>query len=151
MNGEIEINTGLNGFIMIDRIATVTSSHITGTKSFADAPVYLCLESLAQLGAFHIRWLIDFSRHVFLLKIVSCSLPLCRILNGDYTLSGRIISRSETAFSCKLRTEMDGKAAITGDFLYASIDYDANFKKETLHHHYRKLFSCLQNDLKTGY
>lgn len=151
MNGEIEINTGLNGFIMIDRIAAVTSSHITGRKSFSDAPAYLGLESLAQLGAFHLRWLIDFSRHVFLLKIVSCSLPVSLILNGDYTISGRIISRSETAFSCKLTTEVDGKEAIAGDFLYASVDYDTNFKKETLHHHYRKLFSCLQNDLKTGY
>jgi len=150
MDTEIVINTGLNGFIMLDGIAAVTDSHITGTRYFSDAPVYLGLESLAQLGAFHVRRLIDFSRHVFLLKIVNCSLPAGHGLNGEYALSGKIINRSDAAFLSRLRAEREGEKAIEGDFLYASIDYDTNFRKETLRHHYRKLFSCLQNDLKTG-
>ena len=151
MDTEIVINTGMNGFIMLDEITAVTGSHIMGRRYFSHSPSYLALESLAQLGAFHIRRLIDFSRHVFLLKIVSCSLPTGVALDGNYLLSGKLISRSDAAFSYLLKAEMEERVAIVGDFLYASIDYDTNFKNKTLRHHYRKLFSCLQNDLKTGY
>jgi hypothetical protein len=150
MTAEMEINSGLNGFIMLDGITSVTESHIAGTRYFSDAPVCLGLESLAQLGALHIRRLIDFSRHVFLLKIVNCSLPAGHGLNGEYTLTGKIINRSDAAYLIRLRSEREGEKVIEGDFLFAAIDYDTNFKKETLRHHYRKLCSCLQNDLKTG-
>jgi hypothetical protein len=150
MNAEIVINTGLDGFIMLDRIKTVNSSYITGTRYFSDAPVYLGLESLAQIGAFHVRKLVDFSRHVFLLKIAQCSLPADQVLNGEYMLTGSLISRSDTAFSYRLNAELENKAVIEGHFIYASVDYNQNFRKEALRRHYQEVFSCLQNDLKTG-
>jgi hypothetical protein len=135
---------------MLDSITAVSDYRITGTRYFSDAPVYLGIESLAQLGAFHIRQLIDFSRHVFLVKIVSFSVTAGQALTGEYMLSGRLLSRSDASFSYRLKADGERKTTIEGNFLYASTDYDKNFRKEMLHHHYRNVFSCLRNDLKTG-
>ena len=55
MGKEIVIHTGLAGFVMLDSIREVSTSRIVGTRSLSGVPVYLGLESLAQLGAYHIR------------------------------------------------------------------------------------------------
>ncbi|MCX5855519.1 MAG: hypothetical protein NTZ24_13295 [Deltaproteobacteria bacterium] len=150
MDAEIVVHTGLNAFTVLDRIEGISASHITGSRSFSDAPVYLGLEALAQLGAFYIRHLVGFNRHVFLLKIVNCSLPSPHILKGEYSLSGRLLSRSASAFSCRLKAGKGNTGVMEGDFLYASIDYDGNFKKDILQRYYRKMFACLHSDLKRG-
>ncbi len=149
MDANIVINTGLAGFIMLDRVLEVSSSRIIGAKSFTGVPAYLRLESLAQLGAFHIRYVTGFSRHVFLIKIVSCSIPLRTAMEGEYVLSGNLVGRSDSSFRCFLKAEKDKETAAEAELLYAAVDYDHNFKKGILHDHYTKVFSCLQRDLKT--
>jgi hypothetical protein len=133
---------------MLDRVLEVSASRIIGTRSFAGAPPYLPLESLAQLGAFHIRYITGFSRHVFLIKIVSCSIPLA--MEGEYVLSGNLLGRTDSSFRSLVKAERDREAAAEAELLYAAVDYDHNFKKGILHDHYKKVFSCLQRDLKTG-
>ena len=150
MDAKIVINTGLAGFIMLDRVLEVTSSRIIGAKSFTGVPAYLRLESLAQLGAFHIRYVTGFCRHVFLIKIVSCSIPLRTAMEGEYVLSGNLVGRSDSSFRCFLKAEKDKETAAEAELLYAAVDYDHNFKKGILHDHYTKVFSCLQRDLRTG-
>ena len=150
MDANIVINTGLAGFIMLDRVLEVTASRIVGTKSFTGVPAYLPLESLAQLGAFHIRYITGFSRHVFLIKIVSCSIPLRTAMEGEYVLSGNLVGRSDSSFRSFVKAEKDKETAAEAELLYAAVDYDHNFKKGILHDHYTKVFSCLQRDLKTG-
>jgi len=150
MMAEIVINTGLHGFIMLDRVQEVNDSHIVGTCTFSNAPVYAGLESLAQLGAYHIRHLTGFARHVFLIKIVHCSLPPERGMDGEYLLSGNLLNQSESSFHCRLKAERENKTVMEGEFLYAAVDYDHNFRSERLRDHYAKVFSCLQKDIKTG-
>ncbi len=150
MDANIVINTGLAGFIMLDRVLEVGTSRIVGTRSFTGVPAYLPLESLAQLGAFHIRYITGFSRHVFLIKIVSCSIPLRTAMEGEYVLSGNLVGRSDSSFRSFVKAEKDKETAAEAELLYAAVDYDHNFKKGILHDHYTKVFSCLQRDLKTG-
>ncbi len=150
MGTEIVINTGLNGFIMLDRILEVSESHIVCTRSFSGAPVYAQLEALAQLGAYHIRHLTGFSRHVFLIKIARCSLPRGKDMEGEYLLSGNLLSRSDSSFHCLLKAEKGDSAVMEGEFLYAAVAYDHNFRSGSLRRHYAKVFSCLQKDLKTA-
>ncbi len=142
------INTGLNGFILVDRIIQAGKQDISGLKTFADAPAYLGLESLAQLGAFHVRYIMAFKRHAFLLKIGRCLMPAQAALDGTYQLSGTLVNRSSSAFSYALQAKRGGSVWIEGEFLFATVDYDKMFKKEILQEHYRNVFSCLQNDLK---
>jgi len=150
MDANIVINTGLAGFILLDRVLEVSASCIVGTRSFTGVPAYLPLESLAQLGAFHIRHITGFSRHVFLIKIVSCSIPLMIAMEGEYVLSGNLLGRSDSSFRSFMKAEKDKETAAEAELLYAAVDYDHNFKKGILHDHYKKVFSCLQRDLKTG-
>ncbi|MBE9547755.1 MAG: hypothetical protein IMF10_09745 [Proteobacteria bacterium] len=135
--------------MLIDRITEAAAGNISGIKDFADAPVYLGIESLAQLGAYHVRFLTRFERHAFLLKITRCKMPEEEVLNGRYFLYGTLIHKSESAFAYKLQAKKENETCIEGEFLYATVDYSSAFKKEILQDHYRKVFSCLQNDIKT--
>jgi hypothetical protein len=143
---EITINTGLDRFVLVDKIHMLDETHIRGTRTFTNAPVYLGIESLAQLGAFHVRYLIGFRRHAFLLKIATCLTPPHAELDGTYDLSGTLVSNSASAFSYVLRAVLNGNIQMEGEFLFATTDYGRGFKKETLQEHYRNLFLCLKND-----
>ena len=145
---KIKIHTGLKGFILLDRISYAEEQNISGLKTFANAPAYLGLESLAQLGAFHVRYITEFKRHAFLLKIGRCLMPAQAELDGTYTLSGTLVNRSASAFSYALHAKREGSVRIEGEFLFATVDYDKRFKKEILQEHYWNVFSCLQNDLE---
>jgi hypothetical protein len=147
---EFIIQTGLDGFVMLDRLLEVDVSNITGIRIFSHAPIYTGLEALAQLGAYHIRHLTGFSRHVFLIKIAHCCLPPEKVLEGEYVLSGDLISQSDTSFCYQLKADKKGKTLMEGEFIFSSIDYDHNFKKDTLQSHYAEVFSCLQRDIKAG-
>jgi hypothetical protein len=103
------------------------------------------VESLAQLGAFHIRFLTGFEKHAFLLKINRCLMPRQGTLKGRYLLQGTLLSRSNAAFSYELEAGQGDQLEIAGNFLYAAVDYDDVFKKEWLREHYLRLFSCLRN------
>ncbi|SPD73017.1 conserved hypothetical protein [uncultured Desulfobacterium sp.] len=146
---DITINTGLDGFIFVDKIHMMDAGNIQGTRRYTDAPIYLGIESLAQLGAYHVRFLTEFEKHAFLLKINMCGTPSIGKLNGAYSLSGKLISRSSSAFSYMLCSMQDGIIRFEGEFLFATTDYDNIFKKEILQVHYRDLLSCLKSDLKS--
>jgi hypothetical protein len=145
----IVINSGLAGFVMLDRVMEVSVVRIVGTRTFTGAPADLPLESFAQIGAFHIRYLTGFSRHVFLMKIASCSIPLRIPLEGEYVLTGTLLSRTNSSFRFSVKAEKDKETVAEAELLYAAVDYDHNFQKDILHDHYTKVFSCLQRDLKT--
>ena len=162
----IVINTGLDSFVLIDKITEAAAGNIRGIKNFVVAPIYLGLESLAQLGAYHVRFLTRFERHAFLLKITSCTMPAQEVIDGRYLLYGMLIGQSESAFTYKLQAKKESnppsppfnkggtgglsdETHIEGEFLYATVDYNSTFKREILQNHYRKVFSCLQNDIKT--
>jgi hypothetical protein len=136
----MDINTGLDQFLLIDRITQVGPETIHAEKAFSNAPTWLGLEALAQLGAFHARYLTDFSRHAFLLKIVSFQVPTGPDLNGDFALFGSLLSQSRSAFAYDLQAEQDGKTQWKGEMLFATVDYDQRFQKCRLENHYRNLF-----------
>jgi hypothetical protein len=157
---KIVVNTGLPGFILIDGITGVEAENIDGTRDFAAAPIYLGIESLAQLGAYHVRFLTRFEKHAFLLKINRCRVSAGQFGNGRYLLHGSLISKSESAFAYNLQArrgdnvpsakgKLSDETQIAGEFLYATVNYDDIFKKEILRNHYRKVFSCLRNDVRT--
>ncbi len=156
----IVVNTRLPNFVLIDRITKTWAEGIDGIRDFMDAPIYLGIESLAQLGAYHLRFLTSFEMHAFLLKITRCKVSAGQILSGTYLLHGTLIHKSESAFAYNLQAKKGNKpplvkgrfsdeTPIEGEFLYAAVDYDGIFKKKILQNHYRKVFSCLQNDIKT--
>jgi hypothetical protein len=146
----IVLNSGLEGFVLVDAITAVDPEGIAGTKRFVEAPSFLAIESLAQLGALHVRFISGFDRHAFLLNIKHCS-PISRqALSGCYRLCGALTSRGSSATCYRLEAVTDDETAIAGEFLFATVAYDASFKKDILQKHYRKVFSCLQSASRTS-
>ncbi len=148
MTKPIKVNTGLSSFTLIDRIIQAEEKEISGTKAFHNDPVYLGIETLAQLGAFHVRYISGFKRHAFLMKIDRCLMLEKQGLNGAYALSGTLVSRSTSAFTYALQAKKGRAVSLEGEFIFATVDYGKNFKKEMLKEHYKNIFSCLQNDSK---
>jgi len=146
---KITVNTGLSGFVLIDKITETGERHIIGAKNFVAAPVYSVVESLAQLGAYHVRFLTRFERHAFLLKITRCKIPAEEVIDGQYLLYGTLANRSDAAFAYKVEAKKGDETHIEGDFLYGTVDYSTIFKKEILQNHYREVFSCLKKDIRT--
>jgi hypothetical protein len=146
---KITIYTDLDGFVLVDEIIDFGTETIKGTKHFSDAPIYLGIESLAQLGALHIRFLTGFERHAFLLKINHFTMPEKPVLNHRYFLEGRRIHRSGRAFSYLLQARKGSSIRFYGEFLFATVGYDRSFNKEILQNHYKKVFLCLQSGSKT--
>ena len=109
LRNRIKINTDLEDFVLIDRITEAESAKISGIKSFSDSPAYLGIESLAQLGAYHVRFLTRFERHAFLLKITHCRMPARQVLDGRYLLCGTLMNRSESAFVYTLKAKKEGE------------------------------------------
>jgi hypothetical protein len=141
----IKINTGLSRFIMVDAITDMGTDHITGEIHLSNADPTLLLESLAQLAGLHIRHSLDFTKHAFLVKIAKIPLPADESLNGNYRLHGKIVSRSENAFSYQLEASQKNHLVIHGLFLFGVIDYNNDFQKELLQKHYQKVFECLKS------
>lgn len=141
----------MDDFVLIDDISDIGSQHISGSKHFFRAPSHLGIESLAQLGAYHVRYLTSFERHAFLLKINHCKASEQCALDGICLLQGTLTNKSNVAFAYNLLAEKEHTILIEGEFLFGTIEYNAALKKEVLQNHYRKIFSCLRNDIKTGY
>ncbi len=139
------INTGLHHFFLLEGITRVDEKHIQGFSSPSSRQVYLRIESMAQLGAMHVRFITDFNKHAFLLGVSNLQLSETFQGNEQCSMTGILNSRSTDSFSYKLTAEIAGCQSISGTFLFATIPYDDSFRKDTLQHHYKKIFSCLRN------
>ncbi|CAN2039116.1 conserved hypothetical protein [Candidatus Magnetomoraceae bacterium gMMP-15] len=147
----IIINTGLNDFRLVDSIIKFDNESIKGVKSFSNVPVYEGIESLAQLGALHVRFINSFKKHAFLVKIKYCSMPKKQILNGRFQIKAKLISRSRHAFSYVVEAKKENLLQFKGEFLFATINYDNKFKKEILKNHYKEVFSSCTRDVNAGH
>ena len=146
----LTIHTGRNDFLLIDSLTHVMDETIRGIRLFSNDPVFLGIESLAQLGAMHVRFKTGFEKHAFLLKINHCRLPDGKSLTGKFSLAGTLISQSSRAFAYTLKASAESRKDIEGEFLFATVDYNKNFKQNILKDHYKNIFSCLQTASKTG-
>ncbi len=139
------IRTGLKRFLLVDRLLRVDAGAIEGIRAFSNAPVFLGLEAMAQLGALHVRYLCAFERHAFLLKVNRCVLPRTDVLNGSLLIHGNLTGRSESAFTCALSAEQNGRRLLEAECIFAVVPYDRAFREEILKYHYQEVFSCLKN------
>jgi hypothetical protein len=145
----IAVRSGLENFLLVDGIAEVDPGTIRGYKHFDRAPIFFGIESLAQLGALHVRFTIAFARHAFLLGIKRCTVGSDQSLSGCYTLLGTLTGSSTSAFSYLLEASNEAGGQIEGEFLFATMEYDPVFRKDILESYYRKVFSCLRSASKS--
>ncbi|MFH2066592.1 MAG: hypothetical protein ABIK15_15440 [Pseudomonadota bacterium] len=140
----LNINTGLDRFLLIDRITEVDEAMIQGSCILPAQEAYLLMESMAQLGAMHVRWCNGFNRHAFLSGIRNFHPAGAFIGTEKFQLTGVLKSRSSTGFSYAVTADSKSGRFVSGDFLYAAIPYDDRFRRSFLQSHYEKVFSCLR-------
>ncbi len=139
----IDIHTNLDGFVLLDRISSIDKTAVTGHKHFTKAPLYLGIETLAQLGACHVRFITDFEKHAFLLKVNQCIISGTHILDGKFKLEGHLQNHSQLAYTYSLKAFKDKTSVIKGEFLFALADFDENFNREILQKRYKELLTTL--------
>lgn len=149
MNLHINLNirTKRDDFKMIDRISAVDSRHIEGVKTLEGCPVAIAIESLAQLGALHVRFVTTFKKHCFLLLMPHLEILDTSPLHGSYRLYGSLTAESKRAFSYTLRATSRNRDCLKGRLVFGTLDYDARFNRERLENHYQRMFACLTKDL----
>ena len=128
---------------MIDQITEIDPYHIKALKSFNNARVCYAIESCAQLGAYHVRFLLDFNRHAFLIKVKEYEIWPEKQLCGQFFLSGACLSRSNDAFLYKIQFYNQSNLCICGQFLFGVADYDENFERNQLKQYYKEMFARL--------
>jgi hypothetical protein len=100
---------------------------------------------MAQLAALHVRYSLDFKRHVFLLKIDRYDLPPLETLNGDFSLIAERISQSSQSFAYGVIAQGPDDLTMQAQLLIGTLDYDERFNKDRLKQHYRKIFEAMRN------
>jgi len=145
---QVNIRSGMHNFILLDRIFNMSRDRIIAGKVLRKEPLFTGIEALAQAGALHTRYINDFDRHSFLLKIRNCTILTSRELNGEFLIRGELTARSAASFSYRLQLEKKSLLVMGGDFLFGTVEYDSRFRKDILDNRYRKIFSCLLTGIK---
>jgi hypothetical protein len=142
---ELTIHSHLNGFELIEHLFEVGATTIGGTGRFEHSPCFVGLEAMAQVAALHVRYLLDFKRHAFLLKVAWCDLPAVAHLQGRFDLQADLLSQSSNAFAygVKARGVDRERACLAAELLIGTQPYDDQFQKEYLQEHYHRRFNRL--------
>lgn len=145
----LAINTGLQGFVMPDKITHISDRTIEAIKLFDIGNFNLItkIETLAQLCALHTRILTDFESHAFLLKIDEFTDMSDDKELGEYSLTGKIKSSASTAVSYSVSAYFEAHVKFCATLIIARTDYSDTFNKQPLENHYRKIVECLTKDL----
>jgi len=143
MRETITIHSGLNSVLLIKRITVFDPGEIRGIFAFDGKSAFMLIEAMAQLGAFHVRWLDGFQRHAFLMKVGKCVLPDPLPGTGSMDLQGELTGRSDRSFVYRMQIGRQGQTVVAGEFWFSTVDYDERFEGEMLQKHYEKVFSCL--------
>lgn len=142
---ELTLHSRLKGFQLIEHLFEVRETTIGGICRFESAPPFLGIEAMAQLAALHVRHLIHFKRHAFLLKVIGCDWPVVAHLQGRFDFKAELFSQSSNAFSygVKARWPHQEKENLKAELLIGTQPYDDQFQKEFLKDHYQNRFNRL--------
>lgn len=138
------INSGATNFVLLDNILQINNTEIVGTRLFHNAPLHLGIEALAQLASFHLRFLMKFDKHSFLLKIENMFFPEEINLSGEFLFHALLNYKTKFAFSYHIEAFIEEKRSFYGDFLFSMTDYDDKFEKKKLKKYYKNLFHKLR-------
>ena len=138
------IHFGVDRFIMLNRLTTCTETTLIAETEFSDAPAYLVLEAMAQAGALHFRYCMDFCKHAFLLTVQEAPLLNVQSFSGRATICVTQNAITDSTAGYQSTFTIDNHT-LTGDFLFGSAPFGDQFSRDSLTTHYKKLFQWLQN------
>lgn len=140
MTTVLTIHSNLEHFQLLDRIDDVTPISIGASCYLKKVPAYLVLEAMAQLAALHVRHLVAFERHAFLLKVSRYDMPALELSPGRYHLAADQVKQSSHAFFYRVASRGPCDESYGAELLIGTQAYDGRFQKKQLKAHYRKRF-----------
>jgi hypothetical protein len=130
-------------FRLIKRISKVSPKGIHGEVEFNRTPLFAGLEAMAQFAALHVRQLLQFERHAFLLKVHHCRMPVLDHLDGCFEMAADLCSRSSNAFHYKIVAHGPHGIDFKSELLIGTQDYDDHFPEDILKAHYQRVWTDL--------
>ncbi len=142
----LNISSRMPHFRLVSKVATVSSVHMAAEATLADAPAYVGLEIMAQTAALHVRQMVDFARHAFLLSVQHCALPSIAVLKGCYRVKAVLRQQSSDAFGYHVNASGPDGYHCECELLIGTRAYDNRFPKSELTAHYRHIWAGLKGD-----
>lgn len=140
----LTVNSQMDAFRLIQSITGIWTGRMQAIASFTQVPVFAGLEAMAQLAALHVRHRLNFCKHVFLLTIRHCDVPVGESLHGKFTLMADSIGQSSQSFAYHVSAHDSAGTTLQTDLLIGSQDYDERFREEKLAQHYKDIFNALR-------
>jgi hypothetical protein len=142
----MRLHTERDSFRLVDAITSLSREKIDGYSIFQHEEVFLGIEAMAQLAALHVRYLVDYQEHAFLLKIDNCSLPGVVSLSGSYEVHAVLTGYAARSYAYRVTLCQDATCRMQAEFLIATRAYaNTEFDRNKLEYYYRKVVTCLQN------
>jgi len=128
-------------FLMLSRISAVGDGFMAAESVELGGKPHELLESMAQCAAYHVRFLTDFSRQAFLMKVGRYPFPALPV-KGRVSMTATLTGTATDARAYTVTAEIDGET-ITASLLIGTTPFDDRFEAERLAPHYQEIFSCL--------
>jgi len=128
------------------KILKVDSNNIELLCLFKGLDLWPKIEAIAQCMGLHLRYVLDFKMHLFLVKIKKLSF-LKEINKNQGIVKAKLIAQGGGGYLYKgsLQDESNRETLMQGEFILGHIEYDDRFKKDFIVYHFKGLFECLMN------
>ncbi len=136
----LHVHTGLDGFAFPHGFREMGDTRLGAWVRFDRAAGFMGLEALAQTAAMHVRYLCDFDKHAFLLKVKAFDEYQALIPGVRHDIAGELVARTDTTFSYALSMACAGTPVNRGAVLISVRPYDDLFRADRLKAYYRRRF-----------
>jgi hypothetical protein len=140
----LNIPSRMARFCLIGRLSAVSPKEICAVVHFDGAPAYTGLEAMAQVAALHVRRILDFERHAFLLRVYDWQLPFAHCLTGEFRIRAGLRSHSSSAFRYEVAALGADRLDLNSSLLIGTRDYGDRFSEDILKVHYQGLWAALK-------
>lgn len=140
----MKIISRMSHFRLLSKVSAFSPERIEGEATFSADPLFAGLELLAQTAAMHVRYILQFERHAFLLNVQQCRMPCVDTLIGRYRVQAELCQRSSEAFGYRAKANGPDGADFVGELLIGTRAFDDRFRKEALAAHYQRLWAQLK-------
>lgn len=140
----INIHTGLDQFLLLDRITDFSDTDIMAEKSFSKDEKFLLIEAAAQLASYHVRLLMKCEKHAFLLKVERFNFLFSESgISGTVRLTASLENTTDRAYSYAILGNTGEKEVFQAHLIIATSDYTDEMKADQFKTYYQNSLSCL--------
>lgn len=140
----IKIHTGLDKFLLLDRIIEYSDAMIIAERRFSKNEKFLAIEAAAQLASYHVRLKLNCEKHAFLLKVERFKYNTSEdLLSGILVLNAELKGETDRSFSYDVTGKKNGEVFFQGSVIIATSDDSATLNADQFKPYYQNSLRCL--------